>query len=75
MHQKLQQEIRKNCVPKFSVFLALKLTSCGLMVCIDMDTYILTEDKNFKTFWKESYAIALDSCYSFTEKKTEHGIE
>ena len=36
---------------------------------IDMDTYILTEDKNFKTFWKESYAIALDSCYSFTEKK------
>ena len=24
-----------------------------------------------KQFWKENYAIALDSCYSFTEKMLE----
>ena len=33
-----------------------------------MNTYILTEGRNFKTFLKESYAIALDSCYIFTKK-------
>ena len=38
---------------------------------IDMNTYRLTEDRNFKTFFKENYAIDLDtdSCYIFTEKR------
>ena len=30
--------------------------------------YVLTEDRNFNTFLKENYAIALDSC-CFTKKK------
>ena len=33
-----------------------------------MNTYILTEGRNFKIFLKENYAIALDSCYLFTKK-------
>ena len=37
--------------------------------------YILTEgDRSFKTLFKESYAIALDSRYLFT-KNVKHGIE
>ena len=35
--------------------------------------YVLTEDRNFNTFLKENYAIALDSC-CFTKKNVEHGI-
>ena len=38
---------------------------------IDMNTYILTKSRNFKTFLKENYAVALDSCL----KNFEHGIE
>ena len=34
-----------------------------------MNMDILTEGRNFKTFVKENYAIALDSCYLFTEKR------
>ena len=33
-----------------------------------MNKYILTEGRNFKTFLKENYAIALESCYLFTKK-------
>ena len=47
---------------------ALKLPSCGIVVSIDMNMYILTESRNFKTLLKENYAIALDSCYLFTKK-------
>ena len=32
-----------------------------------MNTYILTEGRNFKTFLKD-YAIALDSCYELTKE-------
>ena len=32
-----------------------------------MKPYILTEGRNFKTFLKENYAIALDSSYLLTE--------
>ena len=35
--------------------------------------YVLTEDRNFNTFLKENYAIALDSC-CVTKKNVEHGI-
>ena len=41
-----------------------------------MNTYILTERRNFKTFWKENYAVGLDSCYVFNlEHRTEHDID
>ena len=33
-----------------------------------MDTCKLTERRNFKAFLKENYAVALDSCYLFTNK-------
>ena len=60
IHQKSQQGIQK-------IISALKLILCGLVVFIDMNTY--TEvGRNFKTFLKENYAIALGSCYLFTEK-------
>ena len=40
--------------------------------------YILKEaGRSFKTFLKENYALALDSCYLFTnvKKGTEHDID
>ena len=40
-----------------------------------MNTYILTEVSNFKTFLKENYAIALSSCSLFTKELFERGIE
>ena len=42
-------------------------STCGLVVFIDMNTYILAEGRNFKTFLKKSYAVALDSYYLFTK--------
>ena len=38
------------------------------MVFIDMNTYILSEDRNFKVFLKANYAIALGSCYMLIKK-------
>ena len=62
MHQKSQRDTKK-------FFSALKLPLRGLVVFIDMNMYILTEKAwSFKTFFKENYAIALDSCYLFTKK-------
>ena len=58
----------KNCAPEFLILSALKLSSCELVVFVDMNTYILTEDRNFKTFLKANYATALDGCYIFTKK-------
>ena len=40
-----------------------------------MNSYILTEGRNFQIFWKENYAIALDGCCLLTKKNVEHGIE
>ena len=40
-----------------------------------MDTCILTESRNFETFLRENYAIALESCYLFTKKMCEHDID
>ena len=40
-----------------------------------MNRYILTETSNFRTLSKGNYAIALDSCYLFTKKYVEHGID
>ena len=41
-----------------------------------MNTYILTERRYFKTFWKKNYAIGLNSCYLINvEHGTEHDID
>ena len=38
--------------------------------------YILTERRNFKTFWKENFTIGLESCYLFSfEHRTGHSID
>ena len=69
MHQKSQQSILKNFVSEFPVLSALKIPLCGLVIFIAVSTiWILTEVRSFKTFLKENYAIALDSCYLFTKK-------
>ena len=66
MHQKSQQGTQ------FPTLSALKIPSCGLDLFIDMNTYIITEGRNFKAILKENYAMTLDSCYLFN---VEHGIE
>ena len=38
------------------------------MVFIDINTYILIKDRNFKTFMKENYGITLDNCYVFAKE-------
>ena len=41
-----------------------------------INTYILSEDRNFRTFLKENYAIALDSSVAtYLLKNVKHGIE
>ena len=66
---KSQQGRQKNCSPEFLILSALKLPRCGLVVFVDMNTYILTEGTNFKTFLKEKYPIALTVVsYIFTKK-------
>ena len=37
--------------------------------------HTLPEGKNLKTFFKENYAIVLDSSYLFTKKNAEHEFE
>ena len=64
----LKQGIQNNCAPEFPILSALKLRPCGLVVFMDMNTYILTEGSDFKTFLRENYAIALNSCYLFTKQ-------
>ena len=60
-------------------FWSFKLPLCGLVrnvrflrniyTCLWTRTYLLTEGgRSFKTFLKESYAVALDGCYLFTKK-------
>ena len=63
---------KKDCVPKIPILSTLKLYSCKLVVFIDINTYILPGDRNFKTFMKENHGITLDNCYVFTK---EHRIE
>ena len=40
----------------------------------NMNTYILTESKNFRTFLKENYSIVLDSCklHIYKKENAEH---
>ena len=51
---------------KFLIISALKLASCELVVFRDMNTYML-KGRDFKTFLKENYAVALESYYMFIE--------
>ena len=72
----LHKPIQKSCVPEFPILSAHKLSLFGLVVFIDINTYILTEGRNFKRFLKENYAIVLSSCYLFTYLlNVENGIE
>ena len=69
IHEKLFTRISNSFSSKL-------LPSSVLVIFIDMNTYILTERRNFKTFWKENYAVGLDSCYVFNlEHRTEHDID
>ena len=70
-----QQGAQKNCVLEFLILSALKITSCELVVFIDMSTYILTESRNCKTLLKENYAAAFDSPYVFIERGIKHGAD
>ena len=45
-----------------------------MLAFIAMNIYIL-KGTNFKTFLKENYAIALDSCYLCTSKNVERKID
>ena len=56
-----QQSTHKNCVPEFQILSTLKLRSCGMVIFLNMNNYMLTEDTDFKTFLKESYPVGLDS--------------
>lgn len=47
---------------------AAELASYRILIYIDMNTYILTEGKNFNVFLHERFAIAFHSCYLFTEE-------
>ena len=67
MHQTSQRGIQK-------IHSGLKLLFCGLVVFIDMNTYVNIGDRRSKTFLKEDCAIALDSCFLFTKKNVKHGI-
>ena len=68
MHQKSQQGLQKNFESEFPVLSVLKLPSYGLVVFTDMNTYILTEGRDFKTFLKENYAVALENYYLFAKR-------
>ena len=57
---KSQQGTQKRCASDFLILSALTLPSYGLLDFINMNTYI--KGTNFKTFLKENYPIALDSC-------------
>ena len=65
---KSQQSIQKNYVSEFPILPALKSPLCGLVVFVDMNTYILIEGKNFKTFLQENDVIAMDHSMYFLAK-------
>ena len=41
-----------------------KLPLRGLLVFIDISTYILTESRSLKTFLKENYAVTFGGCFA-----------
>ena len=67
MAPKVPTKHMKKCTPEFLILSAVKLSSCGLVAFMNMNTYILTGGTNFKIFLKEIYPVDLDSCYIFTK--------
>ena len=47
-HRKSQQGIPETCPPEFPILSALKLPWYRLMAFIDINTYMVTKDQNFK---------------------------
>ena len=48
----LKQGIQKNCITKFSILSALKLPSCGVVVFIDMNTFLyLQKTEHFFVYY------------------------
>ena len=69
-HHEMQVSPRGTCKDQ-----ALKLPSCGLVVFIDMNMYILTEgDRSFKTFMKENVQL-LWTVVTYLLKNAKQGIE
>ena len=75
IYQKSQQarHVKKNVHQNFWFFQPLKnevldWTYEVFVIFINNNSYILTEGRNFKTFLKINYVVALDSCYLFTKK-------
>ena len=62
-HLDSQQGTGKKLSTEYLIVSALHV---GWWFLLNMNTYILTEGTNFKTFLKENYPIDLDSCYIFT---------
>ena len=62
-HLNSQQGTGKKLSTEYLIVSALHV---GWWFLLNMNTYILTEGTNFKTFLKENYPIDLDSCYIFT---------
>ena len=73
MHRKSPQSIQKNYVLEFLILSALKLCSCGVMVFIYMNTYLVIEGRNIKTFLKENYH-CFGQLLLIYKKNVEHGI-
>ena len=59
---------RKQGIQKMCTRISNSLKLHVYLWFIEIWTIILTEGRNFKAFWKENYAIALDSCCLFAEK-------
>ena len=60
------KSLSKQCIQKK---LFTRISNC-------LKTYIHTERRNFKTFWKENCTIGLNSCYLLNfENGTEHDID
>ena len=64
----LNKAYKKSVFQNFQLAQPLHLPTYELVVFVDMNTYILTIGRNFKTFLKENYVIALGSCYLSTKK-------
>ena len=60
IYTKILNKNHKNCASSFSILSALKLSLCGVVAFVVTNAYFLTEDRNFKTFLEENYAIASD---------------
>ena len=61
----LTRHTKKVC---FKIFRSFSPKITFMWTFTDMNTYKLTEGRNFKILLKANYTAALDSCYMFTKK-------